>query len=835
MANNLFLVKNQDRIEKRYALRCEKMPAVFAEISRELERIEATLKVHVQADSVKIAMKYLYGYMPYSDIGNYDFFVFLDYAVSAVSLWEEYDRVKKLPEDIFLNYILFHRVNEEEIAPCRGLFNCEMKKTGGILDVQIEDEKEIAREVNYWCSGEVTYHATDDRTLSARTVFLRGNGRCGEESVFVVNALRSAGIAARQVYAPRWSHCDDNHAWVEVYCNGKWYFMGACEAEPILNKGWFTNASSRAMMIHSRWFDGEHPQNEKVVGKDGIELLLNQLGRYAKTVEVQVLVTDQEGKALEGVAVQFEILNYAEYVPIAVTETDKEGKTGLITGFGSICVSVQYEDNYIYQWIDTRSRTRCHLVVHPYAQETGWTEYDFTAPLDSPVNADMPTLQQKECSDKRLKALSEKCSDKMKTWENEGLGKFLAADYGNKELQKKLVSCLSEKDLTDCKAEVLEEHLKEASRYDGMYPDTVFVSALLNPRIGDEVMTAYRRSLCMAFDETTKKEYCKSPEKIWWDIENTIAQEPAQERASVITVPCALMKLKTGSFLSKKILFVAICRSLGIPARLNPADGRMEYWNDGTFASILPDQNRDCTLTVTGESDDTQEWSYTRDWTIAQWTAEGYKTLLLEQVPWEGGNLTLDLESGLYRIITVNRLPNGNIFEAEKKILLSHGDVTKVVLKKRKANLSDMLENIKFQDFALKNDADEDIFMSELSEGRRKVFIWLEESREPTEHILNEIFEMEKVFQKHADALNFIVRTKEAVKQPTLERTLRTIQGIDIYYDDFQENINILGRRMYVDFEKLPFVLITDGSLNGIYAATGYNVGMADMIMKILG
>ena len=33
-----------------------------------------------------------------------------------------------------------------------------------------------------------------------------------EESAFLVSALRSVGIPARQVYVPRWSHCGDNHA-----------------------------------------------------------------------------------------------------------------------------------------------------------------------------------------------------------------------------------------------------------------------------------------------------------------------------------------------------------------------------------------------------------------------------------------------------------------------------------------------------------------------------------------------------------------------------------------------------------------------------------------------
>ena len=236
----IFLKENRDRIEKKYREQMMGLPQAFAEIDKKLA--ECT-------DEVALACKYLYAFMPYSDIGNYAFEVFLDYAENGVYLWKENSGVAELPEEIFLNYVLFHRVNEEEIAPCRTFFRREIgERTGGM------SFREAALEVNYWCAQEATYHCTDDRTLSALAVYRRGNGRCGEESVFTVNALRSVGVPARQVYAPKWSHCDDNHAWVEIWCDGSWYFLGACEPEEILNKGWFTNASSRAMMVHSRAF-----------------------------------------------------------------------------------------------------------------------------------------------------------------------------------------------------------------------------------------------------------------------------------------------------------------------------------------------------------------------------------------------------------------------------------------------------------------------------------------------------------------------------------------------------------------------------------------------------
>lgn len=86
------------------------------------------------------------------------------------------------------------------------------------------DEYQAAVEINYWCVEHATYEMADDRTAGPMTMYRSGKGRCGEESTFTVTALRSVGLAARQVYTPRWAHCDDNHAWVEVWVNGEWHF-----------------------------------------------------------------------------------------------------------------------------------------------------------------------------------------------------------------------------------------------------------------------------------------------------------------------------------------------------------------------------------------------------------------------------------------------------------------------------------------------------------------------------------------------------------------------------------------------------------------------------------
>lgn len=98
--------------------------------------------------------------------------------------------------------------------------------------------EKAALEVNHWCHEHVIYKPTNARTRSPLATMLTAYGRCGEESIFTLAALRAVGIPARQIYTPRWAHCDDNHAWIEVWVDGEWKYLGACEPEPRLNIAW---------------------------------------------------------------------------------------------------------------------------------------------------------------------------------------------------------------------------------------------------------------------------------------------------------------------------------------------------------------------------------------------------------------------------------------------------------------------------------------------------------------------------------------------------------------------------------------------------------------------
>ena len=57
---------------------------------------------------------------------------------------------------------------------------------------------------------------------------------------------------------------------------------------------------------------------------------------------------------------------------------------------------------------------------------------------------------------------------------------------------------------------------------------------------------------------------------------------------------------------------------------------------------------------------------------------------------------------------------------------------------------------------------------------------------------------------------------------------------MEFLLDDFDADMGVLARRMYLEPGKLPLIVIIDQSMKGIYGMAGYNVGTADMILKIL-
>lgn len=72
---------------------------------------------------------------------------------------------------------------------------------------------------------------------------------------------------------------------------------------------------------------------------------------------------------------------------------------------------------------------------------------------------------------------------------------------------EELMSVLSEKDQKDVYPEILDEHYREASVYGEMFPRDFFLHYIWNPRIDDEILTKWRRSILGYFSQEQQDQF----------------------------------------------------------------------------------------------------------------------------------------------------------------------------------------------------------------------------------------------------------------------------------------------------------------------------------------
>ena len=832
------------------------------------------------------ALTFLYSAMPLSDLLDYPASLFLTYAKHGVFLWNQGPFAGRVPEKLFANYVLHYRVNNEDITETRGFFYDKVMDaigsrvgTGSMYDAVIE--------ANYWCAREATYRASDGRTQNPRTMYGVTMGRCGEESTFGVTVLRSLGIPARQIYAPLWTHCDDNHAWVEVWCDGEWHFLGACEPEERMNRGWFTGPASRAVLLHSRWFGKDAPE-EAQVGPKGMAKVLNHLDRYARTTELTVRVKDEAGQPLPCARLDFQVLNHGAPGSVAVVYTGQEpgncGEARLMTGFGDLYISASaalgtkklYGESMVsLGGLKAGEKAEWEMVLKEGPDCTeGWKDLDFHAPEPGDLYDTALTAEQQRLGGERLAQAAEyrrkkaeafydrreagRVLDRFDGKDREEAEEILRRAHGNmSEIVRflewdaagwipegwetgrtdrwklEVLKSLREKDYWDTRAETLIDCCVNALPRAGTMPDEIFFRFLLCPRVSNEMLRPCRMILSRIPDEDTKALLLEQPEKLPEMAEEWIISLPEQEYENLITSPLGCIRGGVGSRHSREVFCVNLYRSLGIPARLGVLDGRLEYYRDGRFTAA--DGEAESAAVILREEGGVKlaDWEH---YSLERFEGEGFERLWLWKKikEMQDGKLEINLRPGVYRVLTTNRRKNGDQLARVAVFALKEGETREVTLSMRDIPVEDMLNRTKYEDFTLRTMDEEAGKLGTLAGAGRALFLWLEVTREPTEHILNELYDRREEFAELKAPLYAVLKAPEDLENATLCRTMTALPEMIPLLDDFGDNYEKLARSAGQEAGKLPLALVLEGPEECIYSDAGYNVGMADALLRVL-
>lgn len=543
-------------------------------------------------DEERDALEFLYAYMPLPDMTDYSGDFYRDNVDCSLEARKSLPWGDSVPEREWRHFVLPLRVNNEHLDSSRLVSYRELRPRVEHLSM-----REAILEVNHWCHEYVSYQPSDARTSSPLQTMRSAIGRCGEESTFTVAALRSVGIPARQVYTPRWAHTDDNHAWVEAWADGRWHFLGACEPEPVLDLGWFNQPASRGLMMHTKVF-GRYDGPEEQVQQNRCYTEINVTDNYAPVGLSAVQVVDSLGYPVEGAEVRFSIYNYAEFYPVATKRSNHKGVASLRTGKGDMVVWAKKGDAYGFCISNATTPDTTLLTLSHKSGERYGCNLRITPPH---AHNNMPTVSP-EAREKCNFRLAEEDSIRnayIQTFDQSSelliqsrgnhnvVGAFLT-QAKDKVHAKTIVKHLAEKDKRDILAENLQdiyEHCAPYSTACGLSHDDYY-NYLAQQRVTTEELTPYRGLFLREVPDSLQTLFRTDMESlIRWTAEN-IRIDTCWNPQGLRMAPLSVWHHRLADKNSRDIFFVALARTMGWPAEVNPVTGDVRYMKNGEWLAV---------------------------------------------------------------------------------------------------------------------------------------------------------------------------------------------------------------------------------------------------------
>ena len=657
------------------------------------------------------AARWILAWLPVSDLAALDPILLEENVILACDTYRQAPWHDSLPRATWLHFVVPHRVSQEPLQPWRRVLQEQLADVVAPYDSM----EEAALAVNRWCREQATYISTSGRDMGPLTTLARGLGRCEEEMILTICALRAVGIPARTCSTPYWTFTDDNHAWVEVWADGNWYYAESCDDRRCLNDAWFSGAAGRAGLVRSVGYGEFDPRPEPLYRAEGGVTIVNSTSVYTDPFRLRAGVAGHPETP-----VFVNVLNYGTLRAIARLE----GDAGLDLGPGSFAltaavpdssgdlllkvvsgepgqeISVQLDPDH--DRYDTAASPGFWLTYPEAGARAGRRDVRVSDAVDRHhrllVAADKADRDKRRLLDAAERAIIDSLPADLRGMWDEILDKpcvtfsplvRLLVWYREPAQQQAVTWLLADaddKDLLELGEQAIRAHVDLAlaarGRYPGGMPDGVFRSGVLASRINREPGCDWRSSLeSVPWDGTGTPAALRdillaSFGDDWKAVESAYFGNPMPPQQTFL--------LGRGTGTDLKVAFVGLCRRNGLPARYR--HGTVEVWL-GSWQAVdpVPGKKEAATGAVSG-----------RGWLdlglsrggVAWPEAESYRHFMVSrpddgclETPWWDPELGLqEWDSGEFWYCAVMRVPGGNAHGRLTRFQVAPGETTLVRL-----------------------------------------------------------------------------------------------------------------------------------------------------------
>ena len=362
---------------------------------------------------------------------------------------------------------------------------------------------------------------------------------------------------------------------------------------------------------------------------------------------------------------------------------------------------------------------------------------------------------------------------------------------------------------------------------------------MLSPRIDLEILSPWRnfliKSLGNEIAAATQKDVTIL---IDWIKTNIRIDEVANKHSRAPLTPIGVYNLRVADPLSRDIFFVATCRTLGIPARLNPETRSPEYnklgvWYRAGFGNIvaLPEIGK---LQLKNDGKGVMP-QYSLHFTIARITDGKCKTVEFD----EGLKVTgfpnpINLETGKYILVTGKRLNDGSVLNSITSFDINKDQLTtlNVNLRQEATTLKPigLIDPAKIQlmEIGIKNAASLSILMKNTD----AVIVLLDPDSEPSKHILNDLAPYIEQFNNWKGQFIFANISEKGDKVNAFQNyklPLKTCLTVDSRREMEFMLTSLTGKEAK---NNLPIVVFCQPAGEVLMINTGYRIGIGEALLQ---
>jgi hypothetical protein len=413
-----------------------------------------------------------------------------------------------------------------------------------------------------------------------------------------------------------------------------------------------------------------------------------------------------------------------------------------------------------------------------------------------------------------------------------------------------LLEVISAKDLRDTPAFILTNHLRYTP---GDRSAENFIPCVMNPRIANELLSPYKSFFRDAVPQELKEEAEKDPHALAVWVSSHIAVNNDLNPQRIPVEPAGVWNARTADAHSRDIFFVALARSLGIPARIEPVAGKVQYaskgrWTDVNFEALAPATSGQgtvkATYSPTRPPDDPKYYSH---FTLAKIREDGtLQTLNFEsdaQVDMGLGNTwsrllkqPAPLDAGHYILVTGTRMAKGNVLARLSSFSVRPGRRTVIDLQMRE-NTDDIQVIGSIDAEAVFQLAESNRTASILQTTGRGYFIigLLGARQEPTNHALRDLSALRGELEAWNRSILLLFPNRQDWQNFDPEE-FGTLPGTVAYGIDTEHLISdMLTSAMHLPGSgTLPVFIIADTFGRVVFLSQGYTIGLGEQLLQTI-